>query len=493
VSPRNAVRAASSRAGGSNRPLVAVVLAAGKGKRLRSSTPKVLLPVCGRPALWHVIEAARAARPKKIVVVVSHGKEQVEAVVRSWRISPEPVFVDQGDLLGTGHAVLAAERAVGRADEVLVLGGDDPLVEGTHVRELLRVHRRTKAAATILTTEVDHPGGYGRVIREGARLVGIVEETDLTDEQRSTREMSTLVYAFRRADLFAALPLVGRDNRQREHYLPDVLPILMDKGERVSAVLGDFGGWAGVNSRETFAELTRIMRSRINGRHMERGVTFPDPSATYVDVDVEIGEGSTLHPNTFLEGATRVGRDTVIGPSVELRDSTVGDRSEISFAVISGARIGDHVTVGPFVRIRPGTVLEDGAHVGAFIDMKNATVGPGSKVPHLTYVGDATIGRDSNIGAGTVTVNYDGYDKHRTVIGDEVRVGSDTMLVAPIRVGDRAVTGAGSVITQDVPAGALAVERSEQKVIPGYRERKDAEAKRRGKGRTKGSRGKGAR
>jgi bifunctional UDP-N-acetylglucosamine pyrophosphorylase/glucosamine-1-phosphate N-acetyltransferase len=462
--------------------VTAVVLAAGKGKRLRSSTPKVLFPVCGRPALWFVLEAARAAKPTKIVVVVSHGRKHVEAAVRSWGVSPMPVFVDQGEPLGTGHAVLAAERAVGRADEVLVLGGDDPLVEGSHVRDLLRVHRRTKAAATILTTEVDQPGGYGRVIREGSRLVGIVEEPDLTDEQRPIREMSTLVYAFRRGDLFAALPLVGRDNRQREQYLPDVLPILMDKGERVSAVLGDFGGWAGVNSRETFAELTRIMRTRINGRHMERGVTLLDPSTTYVDVDVTIGEGSTIHPNTFLEGGTTIGRGAVIGPSAELRNTVVGDETEISFAVVSGARIGDRVTVGPFVRIRPGTVLEDGAHIGAFIDMKNATVGRGSKVPHLTYVGDATIGRGSNIGAGTVTVNYDGYDKHRTVIGDEVRVGSDTMLVAPIRVGDRAVTGAGSVITQDVPAGALAVERSEQKVIPGYRDRKDAQAKRRGKG-----------
>ena len=462
------------------------MLAAGKGKRLRSSTPKVLFPVCGRPALWHVLEAARAAKPTKIVVVVSHGRKQVEAAVRSWDISPEPVFVDQGEPLGTGHAVLAAERAVGRADEVLVLGGDDPLVEHSHVGDLMRVHRRTKAAATILTTEVDQPGGYGRVIRDGSRLVGIVEEADLTDDQRAIREMSTLVYAFRRRDLFAALPLVGRDNRQREHYLPDVLPILMDKGERVSAVLGDFGGWAGVNSRETVAVLTRIMRSRINARHMAAGVTFMDPSATYVDVEVTIREGTTIYPHTFLEGTTRIGRDCVIGPSAGMRNTTVGDGCEIYFAVIYDARIGRGVSVGPFVRIRPGTVLEDGAHVGAFIDMKNATVGPGSKVPHLTYVGDATIGRDSNIGAGTVTVNYDGYDKHRTVIGDEVRVGSDTMLVAPIRVGDRAVTGAGSVITQDVPAGALAVERSEQKVIPGYRDRKDAQAKRRRKGRTKG-------
>lgn len=461
------------------RSLAAVVLAAGKGKRLRSSNPKVLFPVCGRPALWHVVRAATAARPSKIVVVVGHGKEEVEAAVRSWGISPAPTFVDQGSPLGTAHAVLAAKRSIGRVDEVLVLGGDDPLVEGAHVRELLRVHRRTRAAATILTTEVDDPGGYGRVVRDGSRLLRIVEDVDASPEVAGIREMSTLVYAFRRAELFAALPRVGRRNRQGENYLPDVLPILMDEGHRVSTVLGDFGGWAGVNSRETIARLNRIMRARINERLMASGVTILDPSATYVDVEVTVGEGTTIHPHTFLEGSTSIGRDGTVGPTVLVRDSSLGDGCEVSFAVVLGTRAGRGVTIGPFVRIRPSTVLEDDVHVGAFIDMKNATVGSGSKVPHLAYVGDAAIGRGTNIGAGTVTVNYDGYKKYRTEVGDEVRVGSDTMLIAPVRLGDRAVTGAGSVITRDVPPGALAVERADQKVIEGYRERKDAESKRR--------------
>jgi bifunctional UDP-N-acetylglucosamine pyrophosphorylase/glucosamine-1-phosphate N-acetyltransferase len=460
-----------------SRSLAAVVLAAGKGKRLRSKTPKVLFPVCGRPALWHVLRAAAAAKPTKIVVVVSHGAEEVIAAVRSWDVSPTPVFVDQGVPLGTGHAVLEARRAVGRVDEVLVLGGDDPLVEGSHVRELLRVHRRTKAAASILTTEVDDPGGYGRVVRHGTKLIGIVEDSDVTPEIAAVREMSTLVYAFRKADLFRALPLVGRNNRQREHYLPDVLKILIDRGERVSAVLGDFGGWAGVNSRETIATLGRIMRARINGRLMEAGVTIVDPATTYIDVDVEVGPESVLHPLTFLEGSTRVGAGCAIGPSVRLVDSGVGDGSTVQFAVVLGSTIGRKVSVGPFVRMRPGVVLADGAKAGAFVDLKNSVVGPGSKVPHLSYVGDTDIGRDSNIGAGTVTVNYDGYEKHRTVIGDDVRIGSDTMLIAPITIGDGAVTGAGSVITEDVPAGALAVERGEQRVIAGYRRRKDAGAR----------------
>lgn len=456
-----------------SRSLAAVVLAAGKGKRLRSKTPKVLFPVCGRPALWYVLRAAAAAKPTKIVVVVSHGADEVIAAVRSWDVSPAPVFVDQGVPLGTGHAVLAARRAVGRVDEVLVLGGDDPLVEGSHVRELLRVHRRTKAAASILTTEVDDPGGYGRVMREGTKLIGIVEDSDVTPEVAAVREMSTLVYAFRKADLFRALPLVGRNNRQREHYLPDVLGILIDRGERVSAVLGDFGGWAGVNSRETIATLGRIMRARINARLMEAGVTIVDPATTYVDVDVEVDPETVLHPLTFLEGQTKIGAGCAIGPSARVVDSAVGDGSTVQFAVVLGSTIGRKVSVGPFVRMRPGVVLADGSKAGAFVDLKNAVVGPGSKVPHLSYVGDTDIGRDSNIGAGTVTVNYDGYEKHRTVIGDDVRIGSDTMLIAPITIGDGAVTGAGSVITDDVPAGALAVERTEQRVIAGYRRRKD--------------------
>jgi len=461
--------------------LAAVLLAAGKGKRLKSKLPKVLQPVRGRPALWHVARAAMAARPGRLVVVVGQGFERVEEAVRSWGLAPQPVFVRQGQLLGTGHAVAAAEEAVGRVAEVLVMAGDDPLVEGRHVRRLLGVHRRTKAAASILTTEVERPRGYGRVIRDGVRLTGIVEEADLSPAQRAIREMSTLVYVFRRDDLYRALPLVGRDNRLREYYLPDVLGILMDKGERVSAVKGDFGGWAGVNSRETMAALDRIMGERINERHMANGVTILDPATTFIDVDVRIGPDSVLHPLTFLEGATRIGAGAEIGPATRIVDSRIEDGAAVQFSVVRGSRIGKRATVGPYAHVRPGTVLKEGAKVGSFVEIKASEVGAGSKVPHLSYVGDTRIGRDTNIGAGTVTVNYDGYQKHRTVIDDDVRIGSDTMLVAPVRVGKRAVTGAGSTITKDVPPGSLAVERSEQRVVKGYRKRKDADAAAKGK------------
>lgn len=469
--------------------LAAVVLAAGKGKRLRSATQKVLHPICGRPALWHVMQNVKAARPSRIVVVVQHDGDAVRDAVRSWGVRPEPVFVEQERPLGTGHAVLAAERAVGRAGEVLVIGGDFDPATPEHVRELLRVHRRTKSAATILTTEVERPGGYGRIVREGTRLVQIVEGSDAPPALRRIKEISLLLCVFRREDLFGALPLVGRENRQHELYLTDVFPILMDKGELVSAVPVDTGGAMGINSRLGLAETVRVVRERINRRHMDRGVTIVDPETTYIDVDVRIGPDTLVHPMSFLEGATRIGAGCEIGPSTRIVDSRVEDGATVQFSVVREARIGPRASVGPFAHVRPGTVLAERAKVGTFVEIKASRVAEGAKVPHLSYVGDTTVGKGTNIGAGTVTANYDGYRKHRTEIGEDVRIGSDTMLVAPVRVGDGAVTGAGSVITKDVPAGALAVERSEQRIVEGYRARKDAEAgkaKARARGKPKG-------
>ena len=450
------------------------VLAAGKGKRMRSDLPKVLHPVCGRASLWHVLKAAVAVRPRLAVVVVGHGREQVEEAVRSWSVRPEPVFVDQGEPLGTGHAVAAAEDALEGADDVVVLAGDDPLIAADHVRELVRTHRRTRAAATILTTFLDDPTGFGRVVREGRDLVEIVQESEASSRVRRIREVSTLVYAFRREDLFRALPLVNRENRQDEYYLPDVLAILKDKGERVAAVPVDLGGFLGANSRRGLAEVSRILRRRIVEGHMARGVTFVDPSTAYVEVDVRIGRDTVVHPFAVLEGRTRIGPRCVVGPSVRIAGATVGGDSEVAFSVVVDSKVGAGVTVGPFASLRPGTVLAAGAKAGTFVELKKSRVGRGSKVPHLSYVGDATIGRGVNVGAGTVTVNYDGERKHPTVVRDGAFIGSDTMLVAPIRVGKGAYTGAGSVITRDVPAGALAVERSEQRVVRGYAERRRA-------------------
>jgi bifunctional UDP-N-acetylglucosamine pyrophosphorylase/glucosamine-1-phosphate N-acetyltransferase len=468
----------------STRSLAVVVLAAGKGKRLRSATPKVLHPVVGRPALWHVLQLALAARPTKIVVVVGHGADDVRAAVRSWGIRPAPVFVTQTEQLGTGHAVQAARRAIGRVDDVLIANGDLDPVTPEDVRAIVRRHRRTGAAVTIGATELLEPGGYGRIVRDGrGRVARVVEGVDATPAEREIREVATNWIAFRREDLFRTLPRLDRSNRQKEYYLNRVIPLLADEGARVEAVTCDTGGVLGLNSRDGLADVARVLRRRVNAGHMANGVTFVDPDATYVDVDVRIGADTVLLPHTFLEGSTRIGAHCAIGPSVRIVDSTIGERSEVTFAVVFGASLGRDVRVGPFVRMRPGVVLDDGAMAGAFVDLKAARIGKGSKVPHLSYVGDAVVGRDVNIGAATVTVNFDGIDKHTTVIEDGASVGSDTMLVAPVTVGKGAVTGAGSVITKDVPAGALAVERSEQRTVAGYRRRKDAERRgRRGKG-----------
>ncbi len=463
------------------RSLAAVILAAGKGKRLRSATPKVLHPICGKPALWHVLQAALGAKPDRIVIVVGHGADDVRAAVRTWGIVPEPVFVVQKEQLGTGHAVKVARRAIGDADDVLVLGGDYDPVRPADVKEVLSKHRRSSNAATIAATELDDPGGTA-ASSVRARDSSTSWRTSTRRPRSATiREVSIMVWAFRRDALFAALPHLDRNNRQHEYYLNRVIPFLLARGERVSVVQVDTGGAMGLNSRGGLAAVTRVVRDRINEAHLANGVTLLDPDATYIDVGVTIGRDTVVYPQTFLEGDTRIGQGCTIGPSARIVDSAVGDRSTVGFAVILSSTIGRDVSVGPFVRMRPGVVMADGSKAGAFVDLKNTTVGPRSKVPHLSYVGDTTIGEDVNVGAATVTVNFDGYTKHRTVIEDGASVGSDTMLIAPVRVGKGAATGAGSVITKDVPDGALAIERSEQRTVPGYRARKDAEHSAKGK------------
>jgi bifunctional UDP-N-acetylglucosamine pyrophosphorylase/glucosamine-1-phosphate N-acetyltransferase len=457
------------------RTLAAVILAAGKGTRLRSSRPKVLHPICGRPALWHVVQTALAARPDKLVIVVAHDADDVRAEASSWGVTPKPVFVEQREQLGTGHAVRVAERAVGRADDVLIANGDfDPVLPGD-VRGLVRHHRRVDVAATIASTELAHAGTYGRIVRNGRRVVDVIEGRDAPADVRRISEVGTNWIVFRRRSLFATLPRVDRRNRLKEYYLNRAISLMLADGERVDAIVCDTGGTLGLNSRGGLAAVTAVVRRRINERHMGAGVTLIDPAATYIDVDVRIGPDTLLQPGTFLEGPTRIGAGCVIGPSTRVRDATIGDRSEVTFSVVTGSAIGRDAHVGPFARLRDGVVLADGATIGNFVEVKATRVGHRSKAKHLTYLGDAEIGDDVNVGAGTVTVNYDGYRKHPTRIDDGASIGSDTMLVAPIRIGRDATTGAGSVITRDVPPGALAVERGEQRTVSGYRTRKDAE------------------
>jgi bifunctional UDP-N-acetylglucosamine pyrophosphorylase/glucosamine-1-phosphate N-acetyltransferase len=405
-------------------------------------------------------------------VVVSHGGDEVRTVASSWNLSQRPVYVEQGEPRGTGHAVMVSKDALAGADDIIVLSGDDPLLTADHVRTLLRTHRRTKAAASLLTTTIPDPTGYGRIVRDGDRLREIVEERDASPEVREIRDVACLAYVFRADLLWEELPNVLRKNRQGEYYLHHVFRFLQARGHAIATTHVDFGGALGLNSRSGLATVNRIMRARIVARHMANGVTFVDPDTAFVDIDVRIGADSVIQPLTFLQGTTRVGAGASVGPSTRIVDSTIGDGADVTFAVVKGARIGRGAMVGPYASVRPGTVLDEGGKIGTFVEIKAARVGKGSKVPHLAYVGDATIGRNTNVGAATVTVNYDGFAKHRTVIGDEVHIGSDTMLVAPVKIGSRAWTGAGSVITRDVPAGALAVERAEQRVVRGYDERK---------------------
>jgi bifunctional UDP-N-acetylglucosamine pyrophosphorylase/glucosamine-1-phosphate N-acetyltransferase len=467
------------------RSLAAVILAAGQGKRLRSARPKVLHPICGRTALWHVVQTALAAEPDKVVIVVGHGADDVRAEVASWKMTPKPVFVEQAKQLGTGHAVLTAKPAVGRVDDVLIANGDFDPVLPADVRAIVRHHRRSGTVVTIASTELTDPGTYARIIRNGRRVVDVIEGRDAPPDVRRISEVGTNWMVFRRGPLFATLPRVDRRNRLREYYLNRAVSLLLADGDRVDAIACDTGGTLGLNSRGGLAAVTAVVRDRINDGHLAAGVTMLDPGATYIDVDAAIGGDTTIYPNSFIEGATRIGAGCTIGPSTRLRDATIGDRTEVTFSVITGSAVGRDAHVGPFARLRDGVVLADGATIGNFVEAKASRLGRGSKAKHLTYLGDAEIGDGVNVGAGTVTVNYDGYRKHATRIEDGASIGSDTMLVAPIQIGRDATTGAGSVITKDVPPGALAVERAEQRTVQGYRKRKDAEHRRRGSKRTR--------
>jgi bifunctional UDP-N-acetylglucosamine pyrophosphorylase/glucosamine-1-phosphate N-acetyltransferase len=326
---------------------------------------------------------------------------------------------------------------------------------------------------TVASTILERPGRYARIVREGSRVTDVIEGLDAAPAVRRIHEVGTNWIAFRRDLLFATLPLLDRENRQREYYLNRAVSILLEKGERVDALVFDTGGILGANTRAGVAALEALLRRRTNEAHMAAGVRLIDPDATYIDVDVRIGRDSVIHPNTFLEAGTAIGTGCTIGPTARIVRSRVGNGSAVSFSVVEDSRIGRECEVGPFARLRPGAVLDDGSQIGNYVEVKASRIGRGSKAKHLAYLGDAELGAGVNVGAGTVVVNYDGYEKHPTRIGDGARIGSDTMLVAPLKIGKGAVTGAGSVITKDVPAGALAVERADQKNVRGYRKRAD--------------------
>jgi bifunctional UDP-N-acetylglucosamine pyrophosphorylase/glucosamine-1-phosphate N-acetyltransferase len=446
------------------RPLAAVVLAAGEGTRMRSTTPKVLHPLCGRPMLLHVIDGLLALPLERVVVVVGHGAERVTKTLHEQLATETPIeFVEQRVRRGTGDAASVALTAFSDDPDldgdVLVMPGDAPLVRPEVLAQLVREHREADAAASLLTAELDEgTAGFGRVVRGAdGRVDRIVERLDATDDELAIAEVNVSIYCFRRGLLAPALRRLNPENAQGEYYLTDAVAVLREAGHAVLGIPAhDPTAAMHVNDRAQLAAAEAELRARINARWMRDGVSMVDAAATYVDATVEIEPDVRLLPGTILEGRTVVGSRSVIGPDTRLVDTIVGEGAVVQNTVAREAEIGDECTVGPYVSLRPGTRLAPGAHVGTFVETKNAEVGEGAKVPHLAYMGDVEIGPRSNIGAGTITANYDGTRKHRTRIGADVRVASNTVLVAPVEVGDGAYTGAGAVVTHDVPPGALA-------------------------------------
>lgn len=471
-------------------PAAVIVLAAGQGTRMKSALPKVLHPLGGRPMVGHALAAARELEPVQVAVVVRHEREQVAEAVG--RLDPTAILVDQDDIPGTGRAVQcalaaldskaqAAAAAAGIADgelvgdgvdgSVVVVAGDVPLLDGATLGQLLAAHHADGNAVTVLTTEVDDATGYGRIVREKdtGDVLQIVEHKDATAEQLEIREINSSVYVFDAATLRRGLGGLDSRNAQGEVYLTDVIAFARGEGLHVRALLADDPMLVeGVNDRVALSVLAREMNRRIVEEWQRAGVTVQDPATTWIDVDVELAPDVTLLPNTQLKGATVVATGATIGPDTTLTDVEVGAGATVVRTHGLLAVIGEGASVGPFAYLRPGTNLGRKGKIGTFVETKNAEIGEGSKVPHLSYVGDATIGEHTNIGAASVTVNYDGVHKHRTVIGSHARTGADNMFVAPVTVGDGAYTAAGSVIRRDVPAGALGVTAGQQRNIEGW-------------------------
>jgi bifunctional UDP-N-acetylglucosamine pyrophosphorylase/glucosamine-1-phosphate N-acetyltransferase len=444
---------------------------------MKSATPKVLHAICGRSLVGHVVAASRDLDPEHLVVVVGHAREQVRAHLAE--VDPAVRTAVQHEQKGTGHAVrtgLEELSAQGAALDgtVVVVCGDTPLLTGETLRKLSETHAADGNAVTVLSAEVPDSTGYGRIVRDaGGAVTAIVEHKDATESQRAIREINSGVFAFDGRLLTDALGKVRTDNSQGEEYLTDVLGILREAGHRVgAAVAGDHREILGINNRVQLAQARRLLNDRLLERAMLAGVTVVDPATTWVDVTVEFEPDAVVHPGTQLLGATRVGAGAEVGPQSRLSDTVVDAGAVVSFTVADGARVGEGASVGPYAYLRPGAQLGPRAKAGTYVEMKNASIGEGTKVPHLSYVGDATIGEFTNIGAASVFVNYDGEAKHHTTVGSHCKTGSDNMFVAPVTIGDGAYTAAGSVITKDVPPGSLAVARGQQRNIEGWVARK---------------------
>jgi len=459
-----------------DRHLAAVILAAGQGTRMKSERPKVLHEVAGRALVRYPAGLARELCCEPRVLVVGHGAE----AVREAMATEDLRFALQEEQLGTGHALLSAGDVLEDfSGTLLLLSGDVPLLRRRTLERLLDYHRAQQAAVTVLTAELSDPHGYGRIVRDGDEVLRIVEEKDASAREKQIREINTGIYAFEAPFVFEALRTVGRDNAQGEYYLTDVLAAARRDGRKVCALTaGEAEESMGINDRVQLARAEAVMRRRINDSLMRAGVTLVDPETTYIEAEVVVAPDTVIHPGVHLQGATRVGRQCVIEPGVIVRDCVIGDRVRLKAgSVLEESQLGEDCAIGPMAHLRPGTVLAGNNKLGNFVETKKALIGRGSQASHLTYIGDAEVGTGVNIGCGTITCNYDGTRKYKTIIEDDVFVGSDTQFVAPVRIGRNSLIGAGSTITRDVPADALALSRVEQKVIEGWRLRKKGKSR----------------
>jgi bifunctional UDP-N-acetylglucosamine pyrophosphorylase/glucosamine-1-phosphate N-acetyltransferase len=449
-----------------------ILLAAGQGTRMKSAIPKVLHPLGGKALFLHALQTARRLDPARIAIVVGHGASAVRQAYPLIEVN----WVIQERQLGTGHAVLCAKEAFANfTGEVLILSGDVPLIREQTLRAMIEHHRSRGAALTLLTAELDEPKGYGRILRGATgAIAGIVEEKDATAAQRKTREVNAGIYVASAPFLFSALGRVENNNQQGEYYLPDVIGIGLAQGQTIETMtVKDPREMMGINSREELAAMEKNLRQSVNQKWMQAGVTLKDPDTTYIDESVTIGQDTVIGPNTQLCGKTAIGARCRIDGSAFLTDAVLGDEVHLRFSVVmTGCRVERGAIIGPFAHLRPGTDLSANVHIGNFVETKEAKLGEGTKANHLTYLGDVTIGRDTNIGAGTITCNYDGFNKYKTTIGDRVQVGSDTTLVAPIALGDDVYIATASTVRRDVPAGALVYNPREESVRQGWTEEK---------------------
>ncbi|SOC44736.1 bifunctional UDP-N-acetylglucosamine diphosphorylase/glucosamine-1-phosphate N-acetyltransferase GlmU [Ureibacillus acetophenoni] len=440
--------------------IFAVVLAAGQGTRMKSKLYKVLHPVCGKPMVEHVVDHVRTLDVNRIVTIVGHGAEMVKT-----HLGEKSEYVLQEEQLGTAHAVQQAEELLGTLEgTTLVVCGDTPLIRPETLQALYEYHHQQNAKATILTASAEIPFGYGRIIRNAeGQVEQIVEQKDASEEQQLVKEINTGTYCFDNKALFQALKQVKNHNAQGEYYLPDVIEILQQQGEIVSAFkTDDFEEILGVNDRVALAQAEEIMRNRINEKHMRNGVTIINPSNTHISIEAVIGRDTIIKPGVVIEGNTVIGEDCIIGPNSHIVESQIGDRTTVTNSVVLNSSVGEDTAIGPFAHLRPESTLGNHVKIGNFVEVKKSTLGNDTKVSHLSYIGDAEVGNDVNIGCGSITVNYDGKNKYKTIIEDNVFVGCNSNLVAPVKIGEGSFIAAGSTITKEVPKDSLAIARARQ-------------------------------